>query len=102
IDTIGKGRLKDWRYYPLSEGQYTDFSSNVYEVLGNIALKIKLVEGVDLQTDYQLQLQNTSGNRHYMGESFYVRNLVNRFSSINETTGEVKYNVPDGDILSQS
>lgn len=102
VDTVGKGRLKDWRYYPLSEGQYTDFNSNVYEVLGNVALKLKLLEGIDLQTDYQLQHQNTSGNRHYMAESFYVRNLVNRFSSINETTGEVKYNVPDGDILSQS
>lgn len=102
LDTLGGGKLKDWRYYPLAESQYTDFDTKGSEVLGTIAVNLNLIEGVRLKSHYQLQSQNTFGNRHHAVESFYARDLINRFSVINEETGEIEYNVPNGDILFKS
>src|SRR5690606_32670036 len=99
IDTVGKGRLHDWNYFPISDWKYSDFRTNISELLGNVHVDIRIMEGLRLGLFYQIQNQSTASNRHYDNQSFYVRNLVNRFSQINENSGDVTYNIPNGDII---
>lgn len=99
LDTVGQGLLKDWNFYPIEDGQFTTRGVKKTELLGNIGFVLKLIPGLNLQTDFQMQSQQTEKNNHYGSDSYYVRNYVNRFSSINQNTGQVKYNFPDGDIL---
>ncbi|PRD57038.1 SusC/RagA family TonB-linked outer membrane protein [Sphingobacterium gobiense] len=102
IDTIGKGLLMDWRYFPYSDAKFTDFNSRLSELLGNVALEAKIVDGLDVSVYYQMQDQNINSERLYGQDSYYARNIINRFSQIDESTGRVTYNVPGGDIVDRS
>lgn len=102
IDTVGGGRLLDWHYYPYSDPQYTDWKSRLSELLGNAAIEVKILDGLNLATYYQLQRQDIGNENLYGQQSYYTRSYINRFSEINEQSGEVTYRFPKGDILARS
>lgn len=102
IDTIGKGRLFDWHYYPYSDPQFTDYKSKLSELLGNVVVDVKILDGLGFTAYYQIQGQNMNRENLYEQKSYYTRNYINQFSEINESTGEVTYNFPIGNILGKS
>lgn len=99
LDTVGKGRLFDWNYYPVEDFKYSTETNTIQEYIANIGISIKLFSGGILKSNYQRQRQDGLIDNHYMKESYFVRDMVNAFSQINETTGKVTYIVPYGDIL---
>ncbi|ERJ61158.1 hypothetical protein M472_20615 [Sphingobacterium paucimobilis HER1398] len=102
IDTVGKGRLLDWKYYPIADSRETETRSRYAELLGNIGLSYQLVDGLNFAVYYQISKQDNVADRQYNSASYYVRDMVNKFSQINEKTGEVTYIVPEGDVLRKS
>lgn len=102
IDTVGRGRLLDWRYYPYSDPQYTDLRSRLAELLGNVEIDLKIVDGLNLAAYYQIQRQDIGNENLYREQSYYTRNYINKFSQINEPDGTVTYRFPKGDILARS
>jgi TonB-linked SusC/RagA family outer membrane protein len=98
VDTAGNGKLLDWRYFPLNENlsnRKVDLTS--YRFLTGITYK--LIDNLKIQVNYQYEQDQNDDNRLYDQNSFYARDFVNRFSSIDPTSGTVSRIVPIGDIV---
>lgn len=102
IDAVGNGKLLDWSFYPLTDPAQTKFYNSATELLGNIGINYQPLTGLKLGLYYQIQEQTNKADRHYLAESYYTRDMINKFSEVNKTSGEIIYNVPKGDILYNS
>lgn len=98
-DTAGAGKLLNWLYYPLEEHKHSRTLSKRNDVMANLALNYKILDGFDVSLSYQLQTQTTTSQSHSTIESFATRNTINLYSQLNRNTGVVTYIVPKGDIL---
>lgn len=99
IDTAGGGRLLDWNYYPLDDYQHNRRTENTTHFLAAFGLQYHLSTTLSLDVKYQYQKQEGVQATLQDEDSYYTRDLVNRFTQINGSTGAVKYNVPPGSIL---
>lgn len=102
IDTAGNGKLLDWKYYPLDEYQQTTSSTNTQDIIANAALQYTLAKGLSFSANYQYQRQIKLTESLQDINSFAARDLINRFSQINRSTGVVKYIVPLGGIFNST
>ncbi|HVT85204.1 MAG TPA: SusC/RagA family TonB-linked outer membrane protein [Chitinophagaceae bacterium] len=101
-DTAGAGKLLDWNYYPLDDYKHTQTTTIIDHWLANLGLQYSFLNNFEFVFKYQLEKQSSSGNTLNDVNSYAARDLINRFSQLNRTTGVVKYIVPYGDILYQS
>ena len=101
-DTIGQGKLLDWKYYPLTDYQSIGTDNQLQEIVANLAVQYNFLRffSVDVRYQYQNQ-QNRVDNLRSKG-SYYTRSLINLFSKIDYNTGKVSYAVPNGAILDRS
>ncbi len=99
IDTTGSGYLLDWHYYPLNDYRHDITTIRQQEIVGNIGLKYQFLRDFQVDINYQYQKQTTSTERLADRQSFYTRNLINTFSQVNYSTGNVSYIIPEGGIL---
>jgi TonB-linked SusC/RagA family outer membrane protein len=98
-DTLGRGRLLDWNYYPTEEFKHSYNTSSRREIFGSVLLKYQILDYLSLDVSYQQQSQISKASYISDAESFYARNLVNSFSQIIPSTGTLKYNIPRGGLL---
>ena len=99
VDTAGQGRLLDWRYYPLNEIRYADNTTKNIDYNLKANAKYRIVKDLDVNLIYQFsngKLVNENNQSQYL---FYVRDMINKFSQVNFTTGNVTRPVPLGGIL---
>lgn len=102
IDTIGEGKLLDWRYFPLEDYRHTISRSNNQDLLGNLTVEYNPFSGFKFILQYQYERQEkTADNLNDLG-SFYARDLINKFTQIDPNTGVIKYVVPLGSVLNKS
>ncbi|WP_149914261.1 SusC/RagA family TonB-linked outer membrane protein [Sphingobacterium cavernae] len=89
--------LLDWHYRPLDEIINNDNTSGSSEIRLNSTLSFQIMKSLKLSAFYQLQ--NTAGHsrNHYSSDSYYTRNLVNRYTQANGTRP-----IPEGGILDRS
>lgn len=97
LDTVGKGRLLDWRYYPLSENTTTNIRKQ-QNYLVNMGINYTFAKWLKLNLLYQHQRQNGETLGIYAKDSHYVRDMINRYSVINYSAGTVASPVPSGEI----
>lgn len=102
IDTVGAGKLMDWKYYPLTDYQSLHNNSRLFDWTASIGLNYKIIPGLDLDLKYQYERQQTKTTVLYDADNYFTRNLVNTFSQLNRATGKVTYMVPQGGILDLS
>lgn len=97
-DTAGRDRLMDWKYRPLDE-QVQNRVQDLTDYRINLKLGYQIINGLKLSLNYQYQkgMLNSTINRG--ADSFYTRNLINTYSSINTTTGVVTSPIANGAIL---
>ncbi|MCT1523668.1 SusC/RagA family TonB-linked outer membrane protein [Sphingobacterium hotanense] len=72
--------LLDWRYTPLEERDLIDRTSKSSEMRANVGLKYTFLKNFNLNANYQYVLGNEHGATVYDRDSYYVRNMVNRFT----------------------
>lgn len=101
-DTVGGGKMLNWKYYPAEDYKHNRNLSNLTEVIANGGVKYQVNRHIDISVKYQYQKQQALQKNTADKESFYTRNLVNSFSVIDDASGVVSYRVPPGDILSTS
>lgn len=100
VDTVGSGKLLDWHYRPLDEITASDNTNHTHDMLLNVGLKYSFLSFFDASVKYQYHSARNKGQRHYSLDSWYARNLINRFTQI---AGEnTIYIVPNGGILDES
>lgn len=97
IDTAGHGKLLDWNYRPLEELDQNSKRKN-FQYRINLGLDLKILEGLTLTSNYQYMRERTDSEILNDINSFYTRDLLNRFSSV--VNNNVVYGIPYGQILS--
>lgn len=93
--------LLDWSYVPLEElGRApSEFTSADWRV--NMGLDYQLFKGLKVRGLYQYWRKNTLDETLYSPSSYYVRELVNLFTQVEES-GNRTYPVPLGGIADRS
>jgi len=92
--------LLDWHYRPLDELDRADNSRTSSEYRLNASMNYSFLKGFNFQGTFQY-IQNTSNSTsYYDSESYFVRNLVNRFTQADGTQIIPNKAVLDGGRLS--
>ena len=99
-DTTGVGHLLDWNYRPLDELHLSNNTNQVNHVRINSGLKYTFIRGLNAEFRYQHERQNGLTKELQGQNTYFVRNLVNRYSSLDGST--LTRNIPLGDILDQT
>ncbi len=99
IDTLGGGRLLDWRYYPAIDYQLATNTVSTQNMNAALGLDYAVTKWLTLKANYRYQLQYGLTEALYDENSYFVRDLVNQFTQPGST---FKYGIPKGGILDYS
>src|SRR5690606_4985931 len=100
VDTAGGGNLLDWKYRPLSDGRDSWDNRNLQHMNINARVAYELFDGLKFQLLYGYEKQSNANQRMEGLDYFNTRNLITRFTQIND--GAPQYAVPLGGILQSS
>jgi len=100
VDTLAGGRLLDWQYRPLAEMDQSSNKITTQDLLLNVGARYTLLEGLSVEGLYQHQKTNTTTADWEGLGSYYTRNLINLYTTWNES--ELQRNIPVGDIMSRA
>ena len=100
LDTVGKGRLQDWSYYPIREKDLRTAADKSRELVGVFHTELRPVTGLQIRASYHYQRQENRRHQLEQGGSYFMRDMVNKYAQINEISGTVTYPVPLRDRLS--
>ncbi|MBE9597850.1 SusC/RagA family TonB-linked outer membrane protein [Pedobacter sp. MC2016-24] len=98
IETVGNGKLADWRYYPLTDYLNVQNRNSINDLVINTGISYRLPMGFNVDLKYQYERQNNSVNSLQGEDSYFARNLVNGYTQISPT-GELTYKIPKGGLL---
>ena len=90
--------LLDWKYFPVREIGLLDHNLTGNDVRLTASLGYKIIPGLNAEVFYQNWLNNTENRQHYPENSYFVRDLVNNYTTV-ETDGTLTKNIPEGGIL---
>ncbi len=99
LQTAGNGKLLDWNFYPLTDYTHVNNVSRLQELTSNLGIRYQLTRALNVDVKYQLERQQVNARLFNDPESFFARDLINRYSQINVSTGLVTYRIPQGGIL---
>ncbi|MBN8880486.1 MAG: SusC/RagA family TonB-linked outer membrane protein [Sphingobacteriales bacterium] len=102
IDTAGAGHLLDWKLRPLDEVQFRNNTSKTQDYRVDLGIRYKFLNSFDIDLKYRYGKGLTETRNLYSQETYFTRNLINQFSSINWVNGAVTRPVPLGSILDAS
>ncbi|HVW96701.1 MAG TPA: SusC/RagA family TonB-linked outer membrane protein [Mucilaginibacter sp.] len=88
--------LLDWQYAPLQELNIADNQTHIYDIRINPSLIYKFAPWLSAEVRYQYERQINENDNLRSKDSYYVRNLVNLYSSV--SGGVTTRPVPYGDI----
>lgn len=102
------------RYWPMEKFPYSDLSYNPITEMENTtkrtiainsrfqaALELKLMEGLRVNSQLQYELVNRSYKDLYGEETFFTRDLVDKYTHWDRAANTFTLNIPKGDILDQ-
>lgn len=101
LNSLNKDAFYDWNYYPATDYQNNTIKNYTKDLLANVALKYRIVNGLTAQLNYQNERQVTNNKTIYGINSYTVRNTVNSFTQLS-SRGVPTRIVPMGEILDQS
>jgi TonB-dependent starch-binding outer membrane protein SusC len=99
IDSVEKLGFLDWRFNYLDEIKLSDNTSVINALLMRAGIKYAINDLLSVEIQYQNERQWISERNFKSQETFYVRDLVNRFTQYNAATKTFTYNLPKGGIL---
>lgn len=102
-DNAGAGQLLDWKYRPLDEleHQYSRNNSELTDYRINVGLTYKITSPLKFSLNYQYYNANTKQKQSDDKDSFYTRDLINKYTQINSSTNAAIRPIPIGDIYGQ-
>jgi TonB-linked SusC/RagA family outer membrane protein len=97
IDTVGGGRLLDWKYKPLDEIDNANNKTLLTDYRINLGLRYQIHKDLFANILYQYN-KGTSNSENLMSQQTYsTRDLINQFTQLNGTS--IVRPIPLGDIL---
>lgn len=101
VDTAGSGKLLDWKYRPLDENHSNSRTENTDYTI-KIGVTYHLTRSLKFSGDFQYGKGVSETDVLYDKSSYYTRNLINSYSQIDWSTGNVTRPIPLGAILTRS
>ena len=92
--------LLPWQYYPLEDYNHSLTKLSTDDLLLNAGLKWSVIKGLNAEVKYQYERQASSAKTDNDMDSYFTRDLINKFTSIEN--GQLVYNIPLGSILDKS
>jgi TonB-linked SusC/RagA family outer membrane protein len=102
LDTAGAGKLPDWNYYPLEDYKHSTEKKSIQNLLAKLSSRYSVSKSLVLELNYQYESQQSTSKTLNDEESYYARNLVNLFTQMDRSTGQVNRMIPAGGILDLS
>ena len=93
-DTVGAGKLLDWKYRPLEELKNLNRSTVSNALIADIGLRYTFSKTINAEIKYQYQNTQSNSSGIYNANTFEARNLINQFTQYDGIN--VKYIVPYG------
>jgi len=100
LDTAGNGKLLNWQDVPLNDNSPNQ-TTTITDYRFSNQLTLKILPGLQLSAQYLYEKGLTNMDIDHAANSYYVRNLVNTYSQIDPTLGQVSQIVPEGDIVNK-
>ncbi|MBL7760965.1 MAG: SusC/RagA family TonB-linked outer membrane protein [Sediminibacterium sp.] len=98
-DTAGGGRLLNWKYYPLDDMLHSMSRTVSNSLRLNSEFRYRITKSLSASLRYSYEKGNTDDRTLNDEQSFFTRDLINRYSSINYVSGVVTRAIPNGGIL---
>jgi TonB-linked SusC/RagA family outer membrane protein len=92
----------DWGYVPLDELGMTEKRLNNINIRVLTGLNYKVWKGISADVKFQYQRQSNFSRTYHNEETYAARNLINRFSIVNNEKQVTGYNVPLGGYIERS
>ncbi|QQT60541.1 SusC/RagA family TonB-linked outer membrane protein [Sphingobacterium multivorum] len=100
LDTLGEGKLLDWSYYPLADQKLLDKTDNTNVLKFDLAAAYEWIKGLRSELRYQYFTSNGLLEDRMDHNSFYVRDLINKYSQLKSNV--IERPIPLGDILDRT
>jgi TonB-linked SusC/RagA family outer membrane protein len=101
-DSLAKLGFPDWQYRPLDEIAFGDNRSRTGDLVLQAGVSYSLRDGLRLQLLYQHEGQSITTRNYRSEQTYYARNLIDKFAQRNTSTGVITYVFPRGGILDLS
>ncbi|WP_293297339.1 SusC/RagA family TonB-linked outer membrane protein [Pedobacter sp. UBA4863] len=92
----------DWNYRPLDEINSANANDKFTNLLARATVRYRFSSSLNIEALYQNENQKIETYDYHSTQTYYARNLINRFSQYNSTTKTFTYPIPNGGILSLS
>ncbi len=99
-DTVGTGKLLDWKYRPLQELEVSDEKYKTDALVIDLNLKYNLTKALSVELKYQYQRTNDDYRSNHSIQSYFARDLINDYTQIKGDN--VSYIVPYGGIVDRN
>lgn len=96
----GQGLL-DWNYRPLQEVALASNKTSTTDYLINTGVSYRIIPGLKASVLYQYGRTQSVNENLNSADSYYARNLINQFTSVN-ADGSLKRPIPLGGILDEA
>lgn len=100
-DSVARLGFLDWRYRPLDEIKEGNNYTTIQGIVLRAAVKYKFASFLNAEVLYQHEKQLIEARNYRSEDTYFTRNLINRFSVYDTATQTIKYNFPRGGILSK-
>jgi TonB-linked SusC/RagA family outer membrane protein len=102
LDTIGQGQLLNWTLKPLDERDLVNNHTTGMEYRLTQQLKFRISKEADVNLYYQFQKGSTVNDNLQSQDSYYTRDLINRYSQPDYVVKTPNRAIPLGDILDKT
>lgn len=97
-DSIGAGKLLDWKHYPADNYRHIDSRNDQLELFSVINLAYSPIRSLKLNGSFQYQIQNSDQVDHSNINEYNSRNTINQYTQFDPDKGTLSYVVPLGGI----
>jgi TonB-linked SusC/RagA family outer membrane protein len=97
IDTVGHSTLLNWKYRPLQEIQLADNTNKLHDLLLNAGLSYQFTPALSAEVRYQYEYADGNLRNYYSPDTYFTRNLINRYTQVAGNT--MTQIIPVGGIL---
>jgi TonB-linked SusC/RagA family outer membrane protein len=90
--------FQSWEYKPLDDIKHVAYKNQTREIYANTGINYAIIPGLNFSLKYQYLYSANNINTTHDKDSYYTRDLINKFTQVN-TDGTLTLPIPTGDIL---
>lgn len=92
----------DWGYNVSREMNGRDLKNKTMNNRFQVGLRATILEGLTFDTKFQLEHIERSSRNQYSDDTFYTRDIANRYTTLDWANNTATVNIPKGNILNES